>query len=164
MRFSAAFTAFILLTLICSGCGGGGGDAAAPLQFQPTPANSVIIKSAGPATTLYGVQFTLQFPTGVTLATPGGGVVAQGVLTPSGGGAGSSVSAYYDSGATPQTVTVSVTNSSGFQVGQFLTIATQVAPGTTLVPGNLVLTQFKAYDSVASGTVDTAITGEVSAP
>lgn len=163
MRFCAVFMAFVVLpTLLCAGCGGGGGDAAAP--FQPvTPANSVVIKSVGPATTLYGVQFTLQLPSGVTLATPGGGAVAQGVLSASGGAAGSSVSSYYDSGATPQTVTVSVTNKSGFQVGQFLTVATQVAPGTTLTPGNLMLTQFKAYDSFL-GAVAPAITGEVSAP
>ena len=148
----------LLLSLIClvSGCGGGGGGATGSGPTATTA--TVVIKTVGAPTTLYGVQFKVQIPTGVTLATEGAGVIAAGVMIPSGGATGGLLEAGYQSSNSPQTATVSVTHGSGFQVGEFMTMTVTVPPGTVLLPADLVLSEFKAYDNF-NGIPTVAITG-----
>jgi len=159
MRSCALAVALLSLISLMAGCGGGGGGT------QPTaPANSVVIKSVGAATTLYGVGFKLQLPPGVTLATQGNGALAAGALVSSGGAADANFAANYDSGVSPQTVTVSLTKASGFPVGEFMTVIPVLAQGTALVPGDFVLSDFKAYDNLTTGSPAPLITGTVTAP
>ncbi|GAW65982.1 lipoprotein [Geoanaerobacter pelophilus] len=146
-----------------TGCGGGGGVEA---PQAPVAGSSIVIETAGAATTLYGVEFTLQLPPGVTLATPGGGTLAAGVMVPSGGAAGADagLSVFYDTGAAPQTVKVSLVKPSGFPVGRFLSVTLVLAQGTTLVPAAFVISGFKAWDDLASYRVNPLITSVVAAP
>lgn len=164
MRFFS-LVALLSLIFLLTGCGGGGGGGAEAPQ-TPVAGSSVVIASAGAATTLYGVEFTLQLPPGVTLATPGGGTLAAGAMVPSGGAAGTDVTlnAYYDTAVSPQTVKVSLVKPSGFPVGRFLTVTPVLAQGTDLVPAAFAITGFKAWDDLTTYRVDPLITSVVAAP
>ena len=144
--------------LLC-GCGGGGHAV-----DNSAAASTVIVKTVGAATTLYGLQFKIELAPGVTLATDASGELASGAIVPSGGAAGAMVVTNYQRSVEPQTVTVSLVKPLGFSVGEFLTLTAQVAPGASFSPADLTLSEFKAYDDLESGAVQESITGAVAAP
>lgn len=128
----------IILVLSMMGCGGGGEVAPGALG------STVIIKvvSGGVAGPLYGVQFKTDLPAGVTLDTAANGDLAEGVLKAT----GSNLVSNYVTTTSPQTLEVSVTDGSGFLVGEFLEISCSVAPGTVLTASALTFTEFIGYD------------------
>lgn len=152
--------ALAALIFTVPGCGGGGGGSA---PGPPAPVDRVVIKSVGAPATLYGVEFTLQLPAGVTLATDGAGALAAGVLVASGGAAGAAPVVNYRAGSVPQTVVVSLTKDTGFPVGEFLTLTPMIAAGTVLLPTDIILSGFKAYDNF-NGVPAPSIAGTVAAP
>lgn len=162
-----AVSVALLLSFVSqlAGCGGGGAESAPP-QI-PTPANSVVISTSGPAAALYGVEFTLQLPPGVTLATQGGALAA-GVIAPSGGAVGATVTTNYDPVVAPQTVRVSLIKGppgfpAGFPVGPFMTVIPVLPQGTTLSAAGFALSGFKAYDDPTTGGEAPLITAAIAA-
>lgn len=159
-----AASAALLLSFVSlpAGCGGGGGESA-PLQIA-TPANSLVISTAGPTSALYGVQFTLQLPAQVTLATQGG-TLAAGVIAPSGGAVGAALTTTYDPVAAPQTVNVSlIKGPPGFPVGPFMTVIPVLPQGRTLSAAGFAISGFRAYDNLSTGRVAPQITWAIAAP
>jgi len=164
MKACTEVVCFFLLVLLVSllpGCGGGGGAGNVPAPFST---NTVVIKTLGAPATLYGVQFKVELPDGVTLAADQFGALTAGAMVPSGGAAGASLVTDYQASASYRSVTVSLVKASGFPVGEFLTVNALVPLGTSLSPGDFILSDFKAYDNLATGGVATAVTGGVSAP
>lgn len=134
---------FVMLCMF--GCGGGGGEA--PGSLNPTV--TILVKTSGVAGPLYGVQFKVNLPAGVTLGTAANGDVADGVVKTYGSATGSNLVSNYVASTTPQTLAVSVTSSpsgSGFQVGEFLEIACTVASGAVIPVSSQVISDFIAYD------------------
>lgn len=157
MKLVASMLLLLSSISLLSGCGGGASSG------PETPSAKVVVSTAGTASALYGVQFTLQLPAGVTLAADGG-TLPPGVMVPSGGAVGGSVAAYYDAAAVPQTVTVSVTKGTpGFPVGECVTFTPVLPEGKTPSAGDFVLSDFKAYDDLATGGASPYVTGEVTA-
>ncbi len=97
---------------------------------------------SGVSGTVYGVDLTLDLPSGVTLVADATGSVAPAVLSVVGSAAGSSLtSARYTaaSGAVPGKVHLALVNGNGFAAGEFLEISCAVAQGTTAAFGNSLL-------------------------
>ena len=77
--------------------------------------------------------------------------------------AGAAPVANYQAGSAPQTVVVSLTKKTGFPVGEFLTVTPVIAAGTVLLPTDIILSDFKAYDNF-NGVPAPSIAGTVAAP
>ncbi|WP_148212903.1 hypothetical protein [Citrifermentans bemidjiense] len=166
MKLAVSATSLLSFVSLLAGCGGGGGESAPPQIATPT--NSLVISTSGTAAALYGVQFTLQLPPGVTLATQGGALAA-GVIAPSGGAAGATVTTNYDPVLAPRTVTVSLIKAppafpAGFPVGPFMTIIPVLPQGMTLAAGDFTLSSFKAWDDLTTYHEAPQITGAIAAP
>lgn len=136
----------VLVTLFgCGGGGGGGGGGDASTSSTVV----VRVKTSGVAVPLYGVQFKAALPAGVTLSTDSNGNLAAGILKATGGAVGANIECNYQSGASPQTLAVSVAISpsgGGFLVGEFLTVFCTVAPGTVLSSTDIKFSEFKVFD------------------
>lgn len=162
VKLPSAAALLLSFVLLLAGCGGGGGESAPPLVA--TPANSLVISTAGSASALYGVQFTLQLPAGVTLATQGGALAA-GVIAPSGGAVGATVTTNYDPAVAPQTVKVSLVKPlPGFPVGPFMTVIPVLPQGTTLSAAGFTISDFKAWDDLTTYHDAPQITAAITAP
>lgn len=99
-----------------------------------------------PGILIGGLQATVSLPAGVTLrADFSNGQLLAGVVTASGVASGSLATAKYvaASGATPGTVTLALISSSGFGVGEFMTINCDVAAGMNVpTPSQFVVISF----------------------
>ncbi|ABQ27585.1 hypothetical protein [Geotalea uraniireducens] len=105
------------------------------------------VGTLSPGTLIGGLEATFSLPTGVTLrADFSNGQPLAGVVTASGAAAtGSFVAAKYvpASGAVPGTVTLALISSSGFGVGEFVTINCDVAAGVNVpTPSQFVVISF----------------------
>lgn len=90
------------------------------------------------AAAIYGVDVTIDLPTGVTVqvADAATGQVADSALVLSGVAAGSSFAFAKYTAATPATVHIGLISSAGFGAGEFVTLNCDIAPGTTVVPAD----------------------------
>lgn len=90
------------------------------------------------AAAIYGVDVTIDLPTGVTvqLADAATGQVADSALVLSGVAAGGSFASAKYTAATPATVRIGLMSDSGFGAGEFVTLNCDIAPGTTVVPAD----------------------------
>jgi hypothetical protein len=145
-----------------TGCGGGSAGGYDAPSVSVTPSTTVVIKAVGAQTILFGVQFTLQLPAGSSLATDSSGAPASGVLVPAVGADGGIVVVNYQPGASPRTVTVSLTKGPpGFPVGDLLRLTALISESAEASPAGFILSDFKAYQAEA---VIAPVTGEVSYP
>ncbi|HEY6838933.1 MAG TPA: hypothetical protein VI389_09340, partial [Geobacteraceae bacterium] len=105
---------------------------------SPVGANAAVVTLSvqGTATTVGGVQTTVDLPAGVTVAADASNnyAVSNGVLTPLGATAsGSLVAAQFvpATATTPAKVRIGLINVPGFAPGEFLSIKCDIAPGST---------------------------------
>jgi len=117
---------------------------------------TIKISTAGmldPGTTINGITLTLQFPPGASIKadfsdpakiTPLSGVIASSGVVP----AGSQIIAKYTppSGASAGSVTIAMASSTGFAVGEFLSINCDIAAGASLASSDFRMTAFEAKD------------------
>jgi hypothetical protein len=139
----------------CGGGGGGSGGNATP----PTPTTKIIkISTQGtmPSGALIGgVSVTAILPDGVTVSAssdpqnPAVQVTNAGVVVSSGvAAASSSVLATYTMATATAAgkVNIQLAQSSGFTVGEFVTVNCDVAAGKTVTAANFSLSNFSAVD------------------
>lgn len=117
---------------------------------------SVKLSTQGPvaAGSIKGVEVTVTLPTGVTLKADANGVPNAGVVVVSGvAPSGSSMAAKYTpaAGSTPGNVKVSIANSTGFGVGECVTITGDIASGIVPTPAQFILSGFTAFDVYGAG-------------
>jgi hypothetical protein len=134
--------AVTLVLLTISACGGGGGGGSSTTDggsSNTTPAAKTTAKltvslngTLPTSTAIAGAAFTLTLPTGVTPANTNG-VVASGVITPSGTFAGGTQTppVYTAASGTLQVTLVNSVPAGVTQVGEVATITLQLANGAT---------------------------------
>ncbi|HUI46110.1 MAG TPA: hypothetical protein VL122_09045 [Nitrospirota bacterium] len=137
------------------GSGGGGGTTTGPTVAILT------LSTAGATSSIYGLDFILNLPTGVTVldsysppATDSNVIVASGPNA-----SGTILSGVYTQAtgtATQATVHVLVANANGLGLGQFCTVNTKIAAGNNPTAADFSITAFSAVD--ASGNPVTGIT------
>lgn len=90
------------------------------------------------AAAVYGVDVTIDLPTGVTVqvADAATGQVADSALVLSGAAAGGSFAFAKYTAATPATVRISLISDAGFGAGEFVILNCDIAPGTTVAPAD----------------------------
>ena len=77
-----------LVAALLAGCGSGGGSSVGSTAQPAKVAVELTTQAGSPATVLYGVEFTLRLPAGVTLpADTFSGEIPAGVLHPADGAA-----------------------------------------------------------------------------
>jgi len=93
----------------------------------------VTLSISGVSAAVYGVDVTVDLPSGVTVAAGTNGSVAAPILSVTGAAEGSYASAQYipASGGVPAKLHIAVANGNGFTPGAFVTIACSVAQGVT---------------------------------
>ncbi|MFZ5524776.1 MAG: hypothetical protein ACOY9D_11945 [Pseudomonadota bacterium] len=143
-----------MMLFACSG-GGGGGTSSPPGQSS-TATIKISTQGTYPSGALIGgINVTLTLPTGVivkskpdtyatsVLVTDIGGVVSSGVAS-----ANSSVLATFSpaAGNDAGTVNIQIANPSGFVIGEFVTVNSDIAFGSNPVAGDFSLSKFVAVD------------------
>jgi hypothetical protein len=101
------------------------------------------------AGSIKGLEVTVTLPAGVTLKADAGGIPNTGVVALSGVvPVGASMAAKYTPaiGATSGTVKISIASSTGFGVGEFVTITGDLASRTVPVSSPFALSDFTAFD------------------
>jgi hypothetical protein len=144
-------TLCLILVAAC-GNGGGGGEP----QATTPPSTKAMVKiastgSLGAGKMIGGIAVTVDLPAGVTIkATPDSKntsvlVSDQGVVTTS-GVTGAYAAAFATFDQTNRKVQVQVYDQNGFGVGEFVTLACDIAAGTTPAAGDFSLEGFIAKD------------------
>ncbi len=160
-RTLSAWMIFLATVMTVSACGGGGGGGGGTPIHQPTTA-AIKLFTAGTATTLYGIDATLNLPTGVTVKSttppaPDSGVVTSALAS---GTTGTSalLTAVYTAAANgqPGTVRVLIVSANGFSVGEFATVNADIAAGSSPLATGFTLGNVSATD--AGGNAITGIT------
>lgn len=146
----------VLLVALLAGCGSGGGaENAAGSGAEPAPvATSAAVDIStlsASATVIYGVEFVLHLPAGVTVsAEPATGRVQPDALKIADSGA---LAAAHYQPATPQSqswVKVAIVDAGGFTVGHLATLTCRFDPGLAVGPAGFSLDGFTAVN--ANGT------------
>ena len=151
MRSFSLLVLLLLLSACGSGSQGSAGTDANALQPLPVAGAATLrinTQGASADTVLYGAQFTLRFPPGISLpAATGQGLLPAGVLIPAAGGSYAGAN-YLDSaaGAGP-TLQVNISHPSGFTVGPLAAVNCTVAPGVEYGAGDVTLENFSARDA-----------------
>lgn len=117
------------------------GATTAPTELANVGTKTAVVKLSVAglmAAAIYGVDVTIDLPTGVTvqLADAATGQVADSALVLSGVAAGGSFAFAKYTAATPATVRISLISDAGFGAGEFVTLNCDIAPGTTVVPAD----------------------------
>ena len=156
---------FILLTVLITGCGSGGGvtgNAVDPVPSPgPAPAPSqatvyITTSAASAATIIYGVEFVLHLPAGATVPAKADGEVLDGILQTADSGV-SAGARYVPATATARaSVKVNIFDPGGFAVGDLATLTCTIAPPSTVSATGFTLKDFVAKD--ADGVVMLGIT------
>jgi hypothetical protein len=155
MRISIGMLFMTSILFACGGGGGGGGGGSTLTPTQPTTAVIKIATQGTPSNSpISGVQAILHLPAGVTVkAAQSAPQTDSGVVAASGNAAGSElVLGTYS--ATNKTVSLSVIKSSGFAVGEFVTVNCDIASGTFPASADYGVSNLTAVDMNGS-----AITG-----
>ena len=141
------FLLLALFTALLTGCGSGGAAGNAVDQGSG-PGTATIVLSTGAAsaaTVIYAVEFVLQLPAGVTLATdPANGEVMAGVLHAADSGALAGARYVPATGATRAFVKVNIADPYGFVIGDLATITCNVSQGADLSAAGFVMDGFSA--------------------
>ena len=146
-------------TALLPGCGGGGAGSDPPPASQVT----LTVRALGTPATLYGVQFKMPLPAGVTLATQPSGEVAPGVVVASAGTSAAGMVATYNRTATPQTLSVALISGDGFPAGDMVRVTVSAPVAAPVQAGSFVFSEFAAYADFA-GAVAPGVSGSVSIP
>ena len=155
----ATLQIFLLLTVtsLLFACGGGGGGGS---SSTPPPPTTKVIKISTQGTMpsgalIGGISVTVMLPDGVTVKAtsdpinPSVLVTDADVVAPSGvAAASSSVLATYTmaTASAAGNVNVQMAQSTGFAVGEFVTVNCDVAAGKTVTSANFSLSNFSAVD------------------
>ena len=154
-----------LVGALVAGCGSGGGagtasDPGSGSQHEPAPTTATVVvgtQAANAQTVVYGVDFRLHLPEGVTLLTyPDSEEVQEGVLHPADGGA--LVGARYlpATAGSQALLQVEIADAGGFTVGALTTISCNIPQGEAVSATDFSLDGISARD--ASGVEMPGIT------
>ena len=156
-----------LVMALAAGCGSGGGSAtpgALDSEPAPTPTSAALeirTLSASTAVVIYGVEFVLYLPAGVTVAAdPTTGAVPPEVLRLGNSGAFAGARYRPATADTRASVTVLIADAGGFTVGDLATLTCSFAPGMAVTPAGFSLEQFVAKN--ANGAEMTGIAPQFS--
>jgi hypothetical protein len=126
---------------LVTGCGGGSGGGSAP--SGPAASSTFTLKPSlqGPlasGASIGSIDLTLSLPAGTTVRADSNGQALDGVVTPSGGAAGSLVVARYTPADSSQRAKLRIVliNARGFTTGEFATVQCDLAPGSTPAIGD----------------------------
>jgi len=148
---------FAVAVMALFGCGGGGGGAAAP----PTKATLKLSTAGTAGTTIAGIQVTVVLPKGVTVAatttidpttmeTNAGVVLLSGaaVADPAAFSQLKPTAVYTPATATtPGKVKIGLAAQKDFNLGEFVTLNTDIAAGNVPVATDFTLEGFTAFDA-----------------
>ena len=149
---------FAVAVMALFGCGGGGGGGAAA---PPTKATLKLSTAGTAGTTISGIQVTVVLPKGVTVAAtttidPTTMEVNQGVVLASGAAIADPaafsqlkpIAEYTPATATtPGKVKIGLAAQKDFNLGEFVTLNTDIAAGNVPVATDFTLEGFTAFDS-----------------
>ena len=157
MNYWISFLGFVFLCLGAVACSRvvGHGDVRAKDSHDSA---RIILKTFGPPMQLYGVQFKLNLPPGLTLPTRSNGEVDAGNLVPLGSASGALVVARYQPTLSASILSVSLASENGFSVGDFLAITADLSSDAIPEAIEPTILEFKAYDN-RNGIVSDAVTG-----
>jgi hypothetical protein len=106
------------------------------------------------AGSIFGMQFTVALPAGVTIKADASGKPDTGVVSFSGGVASgaSALATKYTSaaGSTPGNVTIAIISNTGFGTGEIVTIICEVVSGTVPVSSQFALSGVTVFDATSS--------------
>ncbi|HBG07953.1 MAG TPA: hypothetical protein DDY22_20960 [Geobacter sp.] len=146
---------FMALTALLAGCGSSGGVAGSSVEpgpgADPVPTKATVTigtQAASAATVIYGVEFILHLPAGVTVpADPATGDVQPGLLRFANSGAFAGAK-YLPATATARaSVKMVIADTGGFTVGDLATLTCSVSPGVTVSAAEFSLDEFIAIDA-----------------
>jgi hypothetical protein len=148
---------FCLSTLLLlGGCGGGGGsNDTQPAQATPAATKAIVklstVGTLPQGTQLSGVAVTVQLPAGLSVATDANGAVATGVVTASGVAILGGAFTTYTAATATAPATLQVIVAGNFGVGEFVTIACDIASGSSAPTATDVkITGFSPADQTLS--------------
>lgn len=140
----------VLLIAFVAGCGSGGsgnsiGSGAGTEPVATRAAVKISTLAASAETTIYGVEFVLNLPEGVTVsADPATGAVQLDVLSLANSGAFAGARYLPATAGSQGSVTVVIADAGGFTVGELATLTCSFAPGLTVTPAGFSLQRFIA--------------------
>jgi hypothetical protein len=148
-KTSLSILLIVVLSLaMLSACGGGTDSTPQPPPYQPATAVLTLVTS-GPSTTIYGIDVTVVLPDGVTAkSTAAPPRIDDGVVTATGGAAGSYTEGVYTpaTGTSKGTVRIMVASGLGFGTGDYSTVNLTVVSANTPTTGSFSLKNFSASD------------------
>jgi hypothetical protein len=153
----------IMLGLLCAcGGGGGGGGGVAPVVTSKAVAT---MKSANlTALGIYGLDITVGFPLGVTVATTADGSVAAGVISISGQqGPNTSVGAAKYTPATPTargSLRFLLVNPTGFTAQELVKVSLDITTGFSPTAAAFTIDSLVASDK--DGNIISGLTADIS--
>jgi hypothetical protein len=154
------FTMMLLTIALLAACGGGGGGTSTPAQ--PTTAVIKIATQGTPSNSpIRGVQVVLHLPAGVSVKTAQSELQTDpGVVVASGNAAGAElvIGSY---AAVSNTVSLSVVKSTGFAVGEFVTVNCNIAAGTFPSSADFNVSNLTSFDT--NGAAVTGLTATFTA-
>lgn len=156
-----------LVAALLGGCGSGGGSTGnttdtgsgtgVQLQTGPNPAIVAIgTRAPSPTTVLYGAEFKLLLPAGVTMTANADGALADGVLQLADKRAMTGARYVSATSTTRGFLQVNIIDAGGFTVGALATVNCAVSQGAAVGAASFALDGFSARD--ANGAAITGIT------
>jgi hypothetical protein len=165
---SLSVTVFTMAVMAMFGCGGGGGGGGTP---QPTTATLKLLSQGTAGTKIRGIEVTVVLPPGVTVkatslpATDTGVVVLSGAtataaFTAANAGLLNPTVIYTPATATaPGTVKILIPSAADFDLGEYVTVNTNIAAGSFPAATDFALTGFTAVD--LNGAPITGVTSTI---
>ncbi len=133
----------VLAAAVALVMGCGGGSSGSPAPAGPAPASTFTLRPSlqGPlasGASIGSIDLTLSLPAGTTVRADGNGQALDGVVTASGGGAGSLVAARYTPADSSQRAKLRIVliNARGFTTGEFATVQCDLTPGSAPAIGD----------------------------
>ena len=163
MKFVSVTKLLVFTLFFFSACSGGGGGNSPSPSISPPAAASVTLATSQTSTTIYGIDATVNLPSGVTIkstvsppAADDGVVIASGVAA-----AGSVVTAVYSAATStlPGTVRIMIVNANGFGVGEFAKLNCGIASGYNPTANDFTTAHLIAKDG--NGTDIAGVAAEI---
>jgi hypothetical protein len=143
----------LVVMALLAGCGSGGsstsgidaGHGLGPSSTESSATVTVGAQASAVDTVIYGVEFTITLPAGVSVtADPATGEPQTGVLRVNDSRAFSGGKYTAATATTPATLKVIIVDSSGFTAGDLATVSCSVAPGSAVSAAGFSLSSFSA--------------------
>lgn len=124
-----------LVTALVAGCGSGGGATVTAVDPRSEPGTAIVdlsTETESAVKVIYGVEFVLHLPAGVTVLAEPDGKVREGVLQPTDSGAFAGARYVPATDTAPAFVKVNIADAGGFLVGNLATLRCIVSPGAAI--------------------------------